>query len=116
MKDKLATIAFSAVFLVGLGGGAFSIYYILDRFHCPDFISSFVGLVYICAYALIFGRTSIGSKSAEEQAYSRGFADGQTEQEERNLLDVAGAARSQYQRGYNEGYAAGVKDAQAHKQ
>ena len=113
MKEKLGNILLFVLFFTGLLGGGFSVYRFLDFIHCPEIISDVVGLAYVCAYGLIFGKTSLGGKTAEERAYDEGFADGQVEQEERNLLSVAGASQSQYKRGYDEGFAAGTKDAQA---
>lgn len=112
MKEKLGNILLVVLFFIGLGGGALSIYRFFDLIHCPEIISNVIGLAYIGSYGLIFGKTSIG-KTAVDRAYDEGFADGQVEQEERNLLSVAGASQSQYKRGYDEGFAAGTKDAQA---
>lgn len=114
MKDKLLLGGTFLLLLIGLFGGGSGISRVLEYYHCPDFIVSAVLLVYYCAYCiLVISRTSIKCKTAEEQAYAKGFSDGQVAQEERNLLSVAGAGRSQYQRGYDEGFVAGTKDAQA---
>lgn len=113
MKEKLGNILLVVMFFIGLVGGGFSVYRFLDFIHCPEFISDVIGFAYICAYGLIFGKTSIGGRTAVDRAYEEGYAAGQVEQEEHNLLGIAGASRSQYQRGYDDGFSAGTKDAQA---
>lgn len=113
MKEKLGNFFGGLVVLISYVGSCFAISRFFDFLHFDYFVSGFLLLVYTCGYWIVFHSLSTGSKSDIDKAYKEGFADGQVEQEERNLLSVAGAAQSQYKRGYDEGFAAGTKDAQA---
>lgn len=72
--DRLKWIGVFFVFFVGAIGGGLMLCRILDHFHFPLVLSDFAGLVYWCAYCLLFSKVEL--KSDARSSYDRGYSDG----------------------------------------
>lgn len=78
-STKLKLAGLVLLFLSGAVGGASLFRDILEHFHAPYFLVSAVGLVYFCAFCLIFSKVQLKEEAEEseerirQEGYDAGF-------------------------------------------
>ena len=106
-KEKLKAIGSLIIYLIGGVGGGASLLEALEYFRIPDLLLSLIGLIYFCAFSMLFSK--IESKEERERrlqnALDEGFQDGR----EAALRGFGAAARRHGEEQYNEGYNAGYE-------
>lgn len=85
MSRKLKTAGFVLLFLSGAVGGGSLFLDILEHYHAPDILCDIVGLVYFCAFCLVFSKVQLKEEAEEneerirQEGYDAGFAAGSEE-------------------------------------
>lgn len=110
--SKLKTALIFLVFLVGGIGGGTSLMRALEYFNLPDMLVTVIGLVYWCAFGMLFSK--IEFKEDKRSNYDRGYADGYAAGQEEGLYSGLAtsnrASREKYDEGYDTGYKNGRSD------
>lgn len=85
MSAKAKAAGVVLLFLSGAVGGASLFRDILAYYHAPDFLVTAVGLVYFCAFCLVFSKVQLKEEAQEnedrirQEGYDAGFAAGSEE-------------------------------------
>lgn len=85
MSRKLKNVGLLVLFLSGAVGGASLFRDILAYYHAPYFLVTAVGLVYFCAFCLVFSKVQLKEETQEneerirQEGYDAGFAAGSEE-------------------------------------
>lgn len=108
MEDKLKHIGIAIVFLFGAFGGGSLLNDILKHFSCPDILSNVAGLIYWCAYCMLFSKIEL--KSDAKNNYQLGYDEGYNTGHEEVFLSAAPAYRKAVDEKYDAGYEAGRAD------